>query len=83
MIVNRIGEIARRRGITKITELAERSGLAYNTAHALFTGRTTRIDYDTLDRLCETLDAQPGELLVYIKGASAATFDLGERSPRS
>jgi putative transcriptional regulator len=71
MIVNRVGELARRRGITKITELAERAGLAYNTAHALFTGRTTRIDYETLDRLCETLDAQPGDLLVHVKAGQA------------
>lgn len=67
MIVNRIGEIARLRGITKITELAERAGLAYNTAHALYTGRTTRIDYETLDRLCETLGVQPGDLLVHVQ----------------
>jgi len=70
MIVNRVGEIARDRGITKITELAERAGLAYNTAHALYTGRTTRIDYDTLDRLCETLDVQPGDLLVRVRSAA-------------
>jgi putative transcriptional regulator len=75
MIVSRVGEIARQRGITKITELAERAGLAYNTAHSLFTGRTTRIDYDTLDRLCETLDVQPGELLVHVKHASAMTLE--------
>jgi putative transcriptional regulator len=80
MIVNRIGEIARQRGITKITELAERAGLAYNTAHALYTGRTTRIDYDTLDRLCETLSVQPGDLLVHIK-ADADT--LNERAARA
>jgi putative transcriptional regulator len=67
MIVNRVGEIARKRGITKITELAERAGLAYNTAHALFTGRTTRIDYETLDRLCQTLCAQPGDLFVHVR----------------
>ena len=78
MIVNRVGEVARGRGITKITELAERSGLAYNTAHALFTGRTTRIDYDTLNRLCETLDAQPGDLLVHVSDAAEPAW----RRPR-
>lgn len=66
MIVNRVKEIAQRRGITKITELAERAGLAYNTAHALYTGRTTRIDYETLDRLCLTLCVQPGDLFAHV-----------------
>lgn len=73
MIINRIGEVARRRGITKVTELAERTGLAYQTAHALFTGRTTRIDYETLDRLCATLEAQPGDLLVHVGPADQST----------
>ena len=66
MIINRTATLARRRGIMTITALAARTGLAYNTAHALYTGRTTRIDHDTLDRLCAALDAQPGDLLVYV-----------------
>ena len=66
MIINRTAAIARGRGITTITALAAHTGLAYNTAHALYTGRTTRIDHDTLDRLCAALDAQPGDLFVYV-----------------
>ena len=65
MIINRTAAVARGRGITTITELAMRTGLAYNTAHALFTGRSTRIDHETLDRLCAALGVQPGDLFVY------------------
>jgi putative transcriptional regulator len=71
MIVNRTAAIARGRGILTITALAARTGLAYNTAHALYTGRTTRIDHDTLDRLCAALDAQPGDLFVYVPQATS------------
>jgi putative transcriptional regulator len=71
MIINRTADVARGRGITTITDLAARTGLAYNTAHALFTGRTTRIDHETLDRLCAALGVQPGDLLVYVSPASA------------
>jgi DNA-binding Xre family transcriptional regulator len=70
MIINRTATIARRRGITTIAALAARAGLAYNTAHALYTGRTTRIDHVTLDRLCAALDAQPGDLFVYVPPAA-------------
>ncbi len=59
----RIGEVAREHGMT-IKALAERAGVAYNTAHALFTGRATRIDLDTLDRVCAALQAEPGDLFV-------------------
>ncbi len=59
----RIGELAKAQGLT-IKALAERAGVAYNTAHALYTGRATRIDLDTLDRMCAALQMQPGDLFV-------------------
>jgi putative transcriptional regulator len=71
MIINRTAAIARRRGITTITALAARTGLAYNTAHALYTGRATRIDHETLNRLCSALNVQPGDLFVYVPHASS------------
>jgi putative transcriptional regulator len=59
----RIGEEAKQHGLT-IKALAERAGVAYNTAHALFTGRATRIDLETLDRICAALQVEPGDLFV-------------------
>ncbi len=59
----RIGELARHDGLT-IKALAARAGVAYNTAHALATGRATRIDLDTLDRICAALQVEPADLFV-------------------
>ena len=59
----RIGELARQQGLT-IKALAERAGVAYNTAHALYTGRALRIDLDTLDRMCTALGTDPGDVFV-------------------
>jgi putative transcriptional regulator len=58
-----VGELAKQRGLT-IKALAERAGVAYNTAHALYTARATRIDLDTLDRMCVVLGVEPGDLLI-------------------
>jgi putative transcriptional regulator len=66
-IVNRIGDIARQKGIKTSQDFARATGFAYDTAHSLFTGRAIRIGLDTLDKVCEVLDAEPGELLVRIK----------------
>ena len=66
----RIGEIARSQGLT-IKALAERAGVAYNTAHTLCTGRATRIDLDTLDRVCAALEVEPGDVLVRQPDAAA------------
>jgi DNA-binding Xre family transcriptional regulator len=59
----RVGEVARQQGLT-IKALAARAGIAYNTAHSLATGRATRIDLDTLDRIATALDVEPGSLFV-------------------
>ena len=59
----RIGELARHQGLT-IKALAERAGVAYNTAYALYTGRATRIDLDTLDRICAALRVAPSDVFI-------------------
>lgn len=59
----RIGELVKEQGLT-IKALAERAGVAYNTAHALATGRASRIDLDTLDRISTALQVAPGELFI-------------------
>lgn len=64
-IVNNIGAIVRQRGM-KIKEFAEEAGLAYNTAHDLYTGRFSRIGLDVLDKVCRVLEVQPGELFVWV-----------------
>lgn len=72
-IVNRIGEIARQKGITKVLHFAKETGLAYNTAHDLYTGRATRIGIEVLDKVCRVLKVQPGELLVWVDEPNANT----------
>lgn len=62
-ITMRIGELAKHQGLT-IKALAARAGVAYNTAHALYTSRATRIDLDTLDRICAALRVEPGDVLI-------------------
>ena len=60
----RVRELANERGITTITALAERAGLAYDTARDLWHGRMQRIDRDVLGRVCKALGVRPGDLLV-------------------
>lgn len=56
--------VAEARGIRTATELAERVGVNINTANALMSGRSTRVDRETLTKLCAALDCEPGDLLV-------------------
>src|SRR2546422_9425165 len=48
------------------TELQARSGLGYSTINALYHGKTERVEFATLDALCEVLDCGVGEILEYV-----------------
>lgn len=65
MVELRVQEVARARGITTITALAESAQLAYDTARDLWHGRMQRIDRDVLGRVCEALNCKVGDLIVY------------------
>ena len=78
----RIGELAREQGLT-IKALAERAGVAYNTAHTLYTSRATRIDLDTLDRICNALQVKPGDIFVQYTVQEQNNHEAdAERAPR-
>ena len=46
-------------------QLAARAGLRPDTISALERGDTRSIQFDTLARICEALDCQPGDLFEY------------------
>ena len=74
-IVNRIGEAAKKQNLN-IKAFSDKTGLAYNTAHDLYTGRVSRIGLDVLDKVCRVLKMQPGDLLVWVDDTPVATNNL-------
>lgn len=49
-----------------ISELSKNAGVARNTITGLYHESTKGITWDVLDKICETLNCQPGDLLQYI-----------------
>lgn len=49
-----------------MTELASLTGLSRNTIFLLYHEKTERIDFKTLEKICASLNCQPGDLLEYI-----------------
>jgi putative transcriptional regulator len=49
-----------------IKDVHERTGLARNTISNLYNDRATRIDYDTLDKLCSLFDCEVGDILEWV-----------------
>lgn len=50
-----------------VTELAERLGLTIANVSILKNGKMKAIRISTLNKICEVLNCQPGELLEYKK----------------
>jgi putative transcriptional regulator len=55
--------LARRKMRSK--ELAERIGLSEQQVSMLRSGRARGVRFDTLTRICEVLECQPGDLLTH------------------
>ncbi len=66
MIVIRIDVMLAKRKMS-VTELTERVGLTMANISLLKNGKVKAIKLSTLEKICEVLDCQPGEILEYIK----------------
>ena len=58
----RLRELLEKRGMAQ-TELQSRSGLGYSTINALYHEKTERIEFATLEKLCEVLECRVSDLL--------------------
>jgi putative transcriptional regulator len=70
IVVNVDVMLARRK--MRLNDLAERVGITAQNLSVLKTGRARAIRFSTLEKLCEVLDCQPGDLLVFDKAAARA-----------
>jgi putative transcriptional regulator len=51
----------------RVADLIRGTGINKTTLHKLYNGELTRIDLDTIDRICDYLDIQVGDLFVFEK----------------
>ena len=51
----------------QLSELAEQVGISLVNLSNLKTGKVKAIRFSTLERICEVLDCQPGDILEYEK----------------
>jgi len=61
----RLDEQLRERGMT-LSELSERVGITLANLSILKTGKARAVRFSTLEAICEVLECQPGDLLIYV-----------------
>lgn len=50
----------------KVADLIRMTGISKSTVHKIYNDQTTRIDFETIDKICEALDVQIGEIFEYV-----------------
>ena len=70
IVVNLDVMLARRKMRSK--ELAERIGITEANLSLLKSGKVKGVRFETLDRICDVLNCQPGDLLEFTRGEAEA-----------
>ena len=47
----------------KVADVARETGMNKTTLHKLYNGQSTRIDFETIEKLCVLLNVEVGDLL--------------------
>lgn len=51
--------------------LSQETGIRWATLAAMASGKTQRLELETLNRICEVLDCKPGDILVRVERRKA------------
>ena len=76
IVINLDVMLARRK--MRLNTLAEQVGITPQNLSVLKTGRARAIRFSTLERLCEILDCQPGDILAYEQSAASPELPANE-----
>ena len=71
MIIINLDVVMAKRKISS-GELAQRVGITQANLSVLKTGKAKAVRFSTLEKLCEVLECQPGDILEYVKETSSA-----------
>lgn len=64
MVELRVKQLAEGKGIDNPFSLSRESGVAYANCYKIWNSQQKMIGLDTLDRLCEALNCEPGDILI-------------------
>ncbi|HEX3021317.1 MAG TPA: helix-turn-helix transcriptional regulator [Lachnospiraceae bacterium] len=73
IVVNLDVMLAKRK--MSVTELSERVGITMANISILKNGKAKAIRLETLDRICEILKCQPGDILEYVEEEKEEAYE--------
>lgn len=76
IVVNLDVMLAKRK--MRLNTVAEQVGITIQNLSVLKTGKAKAIRFSTLEKLCEVLQCQPGDLLAYAEGEAGPAMDTAD-----
>ncbi|MDX1786888.1 MAG: helix-turn-helix transcriptional regulator [Psychrobacter sp.] len=70
MIVNHLPTLLAERRL-KVADAVRATGISKTTLHKIYNDQSSRIDFDTIDKLCEFLEVEVGDIFEYVDVASS------------
>lgn len=68
MIVNHLPTLLAERRL-KVADAVRATGISKTTLHKIYNDQSSRIDFDTIDKLCEFLEVEVGDIFEYVPDA--------------
>ena len=66
MIVNHLPTLLAERRL-KVADAVRATGVSKTTLHKIYNDQSSRIDFDTIDKLCEYLEVEVGDIFEYVR----------------
>jgi len=68
VIVNHLPTLLAERRL-KVADAVRATGISKTTLHKIYNDQSSRIDFDTIDKLCEFLEVEVGDIFEYVADA--------------
>lgn len=66
MIINHLPTLLAERRL-KVADAVRATGISKTTLHKIYNDQSSRIDFDTIDKLCAYLNVEVGDIFEYVK----------------
>ena len=76
MIVNHLPTLLAERRL-KVADAVRATGVSKTTLHKIYNDQSSRIDFDTIDKLCEYLGVGVGDLFEHVTEVDAGNIKNG------
>lgn len=74
MILNKFAIVLAEKRL-RVADVVRATGMSKSTLHKLYNDESSRIDFETIDKLCEFLEVDVGDLFEYKPSEQASTHN--------